>query len=41
LRLAKNSGGIISPGELALEADIPIEQAREQLDALVARALRN
>lgn len=37
LRLAKHSGGIISPGELALEADISIEQAREQLDALVTR----
>lgn len=37
LRLAKNAGGIISPGELALEADISIEQAREHLDALVAR----
>jgi TM2 domain-containing membrane protein YozV/predicted transcriptional regulator len=37
LRIAKNSRGIITPGELALEADIPIEEAKKQLEALVSK----
>jgi TM2 domain-containing membrane protein YozV len=37
LRLAKNSGGVISPGDLAIEADIPLEQAKSELDALVKK----
>jgi TM2 domain-containing membrane protein YozV len=35
LRIAKNNRGIITPGSLALEADIPIEDAKKQLEALV------
>ncbi|MDR2767292.1 MAG: TM2 domain-containing protein [Treponema sp.] len=35
LRTAKNNRGIISPGEFALEAEISIEEAKKQLDALV------
>jgi len=37
LRIAKSSGGVISPGDLAIEADIPIEQAKRELDALVSK----
>jgi TM2 domain-containing membrane protein YozV len=37
LRAAKKSGGIISPADLALEADIPLEEAKKQLDALVGK----
>lgn len=35
LRLARQNKGVVSPGEIALEADIPIEDARKVLDKLV------
>jgi TM2 domain-containing membrane protein YozV len=37
LRLAKHNKGILTPGELALEADISIDQAKRELEALVAK----
>jgi TM2 domain-containing membrane protein YozV len=37
LRVAKTNRGIITPGELALEADIPMEEAKKQLEALVSK----
>jgi TM2 domain-containing membrane protein YozV len=37
LRTAKNNRGIISPGEFALEAEISLEEAKKQLDALVSK----
>jgi TM2 domain-containing membrane protein YozV len=37
LRIAKNNSGIITPGDLALEADIPIDEAKKNLEALVTK----
>jgi hypothetical protein len=37
LRLAKEKKGILTASEVALEADIPIEEARRDLDALVSK----
>lgn len=37
LRLAKEKKGILTVSEAALEADIPIEEAKRTLDALVSR----
>ncbi|MDR1307132.1 MAG: TM2 domain-containing protein [Treponema sp.] len=37
LRIAKNNRGIITPGNLALEADISIEEAKKQLETLVTK----
>jgi hypothetical protein len=37
LKLAKANGGILTPGELALKANIPIENAKRNLDALVSK----
>ncbi|MDR1144276.1 MAG: TM2 domain-containing protein [Spirochaetaceae bacterium] len=37
LRIAKNNRGIITPGSLALEADIAIEEAKKQLETLVSK----
>ncbi|MDR2211419.1 MAG: TM2 domain-containing protein [Spirochaetaceae bacterium] len=37
LRTAKNNRGIITPGDLALEADIPMEEAKKLLDGMVAQ----
>jgi hypothetical protein len=36
LRTAKNNGGVATPGEVALEADIPIEEAKKALEKLVS-----
>ncbi len=35
LRIARKNSGIVSPGELALEGDISVEEARNALDKLV------
>lgn len=37
LRTARRNGGAVTAGEVALEADVPIEEAREELDRLAAR----
>jgi TM2 domain-containing membrane protein YozV len=37
LRIAKSNRGIITPGDLALETDIPIDEAKKQLEALVSK----
>ena len=37
LRLAKDNNGVISVSDLALGADISIEEAKKSLDALVAK----
>jgi TM2 domain-containing membrane protein YozV len=37
LRLAKANKGIITASEVALEADIPLEEAKKDLDTLVSR----
>lgn len=36
LRVARTNGGIVSPGELALESDISVEESRKILDSLVS-----
>ncbi|GHT73164.1 hypothetical protein FACS1894124_1130 [Spirochaetia bacterium] len=37
LRLAKQNKGVLTPSEVALEAGIPIEAAKKDLDALVSK----
>jgi TM2 domain-containing membrane protein YozV len=37
LKLAKEKGGILTAADVALEADIPLEEARRDLDALVSK----
>jgi TM2 domain-containing membrane protein YozV/predicted transcriptional regulator len=37
LHLAKQNRGIITPGELALESGIPIDEAKKTLDTLVSK----
>ena len=37
LRSAKKNGGMTTPSEVALEASIPIEEARKSLDYLVSK----
>ncbi|MDR2073397.1 MAG: TM2 domain-containing protein [Spirochaetaceae bacterium] len=37
LKTARDNQGIITPGDLALEADIPIEEAKKLLDAMVSK----
>jgi TM2 domain-containing membrane protein YozV/predicted transcriptional regulator len=37
LRLAKENKGILTPSEVALAANIPIEEAKKDLDALVSK----
>jgi TM2 domain-containing membrane protein YozV/predicted transcriptional regulator len=37
LKLAKQNGGILTPTEVALEANIPIEAAKKDLEALVSQ----
>jgi hypothetical protein len=37
LRIAKNNRGIITPGCVALETDISIDEAKRQLEALVSK----
>jgi TM2 domain-containing membrane protein YozV/predicted transcriptional regulator len=39
LRLAKENKGIITPSEVALAANISIDQARKDLDALVSKGI--
>jgi hypothetical protein len=36
LRTAKKNGGVATPGEVALEGDIPIEEAKKTLERLVS-----
>jgi hypothetical protein len=36
LRTAKKNGGVATPGEVALEGDIPIEEAKKALERLVS-----
>jgi hypothetical protein len=36
LRTAKKNGGVATPGEVALEGDIPIEEAKKALEQLVS-----
>jgi len=36
LRTAKKNGGVATPGEIALEADIPLEEAKKALEQLVS-----
>jgi hypothetical protein len=36
LRTAKKNGGVATPGEVALEADIPIDEAKKALEKLVS-----
>jgi hypothetical protein len=36
LRTAKNNKGVATPGEIALEADIPLEEAKKALERLVS-----
>jgi hypothetical protein len=36
LRTAKKNGGVATPGEVALEGDIPIEEAKKVLEQLVS-----
>ena len=36
LRTAKKNGGVATPGEVALEGDIPIEEAKNALERLVS-----
>jgi TM2 domain-containing membrane protein YozV len=36
LRTAKKNGGVATPGEVALEGDIPIEEAKRALEQLVS-----
>ncbi len=35
LKTAKENGGIVTPGEIALKADIPLEKSKEYLEKLV------
>ncbi|MDR1420756.1 MAG: TM2 domain-containing protein [Treponema sp.] len=37
LKLAKEKGGILSAADVALEADIPLEEAKRDLDAMVSK----
>ncbi|MDR1587108.1 MAG: TM2 domain-containing protein [Treponema sp.] len=37
LRLAKENKGVLTPGQVALAANIPLEDARKELDALVSK----
>jgi TM2 domain-containing membrane protein YozV/predicted transcriptional regulator len=37
LKVAKRNKGILTPSEVALEANIPIEEAKKTLDALVSK----
>jgi predicted transcriptional regulator len=37
LRLAKENRGILTPSEVALAANVPIEEARRTLDTLVSK----
>jgi predicted transcriptional regulator len=37
LKLAKRNKGILTPTEVALEANIPIEAAKKDLEALVSQ----
>lgn len=39
LRLARKNGGLVSPGEVAIESDISSEQARKELDRLAAAGM--
>jgi hypothetical protein len=39
LRVAKNHHGIAAPAEVALEAKIPVDDARKQLDKLVEKGV--
>ncbi|MCL1993711.1 MAG: NINE protein [Spirochaetes bacterium] len=39
LKIAKENKGIISASELAMEASIPIEEAKKVLDALVSKGI--
>lgn len=39
LRLAKANGGMVTAGEVAIEADIPLEEAQRQLDALATKGI--
>ncbi len=36
LRTAKKNGGVATPGEVALEGDIPLEEAKKALEKLVS-----
>jgi TM2 domain-containing membrane protein YozV len=36
LRTAKNNGGVATPGQVALEGDIPLEEAKKALEKLVS-----
>ena len=36
LRTAKKNKGVATPGEVALEADIPLEEAKQALEKLVS-----
>jgi TM2 domain-containing membrane protein YozV len=37
LKTAKNNNGVITPSEVALEGDIPIEEARKYLEKIAAK----
>ncbi len=37
LRLARQKGGVVTPGEVALEGDVAIEEAKSHLDRLVSK----
>jgi TM2 domain-containing membrane protein YozV len=37
LRTAKQNHGLVSPGQIALEANVPIEEAQQALDQLAAK----
>ena len=36
LRTAKNNRGVATPGQVALEGDIPLEEAKKALEKLVS-----
>jgi len=37
LRLARQKGGLVTPGEVALEGNVPIEEAKSHMDRLVSK----
>lgn len=39
LRLAKANNGMVTAGEVAIEADIPLEEAQRQLDSLAKKGI--
>ncbi|MCX7026245.1 MAG: TM2 domain-containing protein [Spirochaetes bacterium] len=39
LRLARKNGGAVTPGEVAIESDVSVDQARKELDRLASSGM--